>query len=126
MKYKLLILILGILIVGTVIAGVGLSKDKTTKLKKQEKQFYDDLGIHPSYEDYEQDGKYWRCLISDTSFRLPCSLKKPIENLTEEQREQNLDKWQDKTLEKIAKAYLKRKETSDKEIKRTGNISIIE
>ncbi len=63
MKRKLIIAMLGILLVGFVVAGVVLQTNKTV-----------DVLVTPhSYEDVKTDDWFQRCLITETDFKLPCS-----------------------------------------------------
>lgn len=121
---KLTIAILLFCLVGTVIAIGITNKDKTITLSKEAEQFYKDLNITPSYKDYEQDGKYWRCIISNTDFNLPCSKRYEMTGLTEKEKEQQLDNWQVERLEDIAQVYLARQQRSSGETIRKGDIII--
>lgn len=121
---KLTIAILLFCLVGTVIAIGITNKDKTITLSKEAEQFYKDLNITPSYKDYEQDGKYWRCIISNTDFNLPCSKRYEMTGLTEKEKEQQLDNWQKERLEGIYEVETDRQNRQEKETIREGNLII--
>ncbi len=113
MKKILIIFMLGILIVGGVVAGVISNINKEIGLSKQAKDWYDDNGISVSYVDYT-DGK--RCLISNTDFNLPCSAT----GFTEKE----LNAWQVDRLEKIALKQIERANRIPPEVSQVGNINL--
>ena len=114
---KTISIIIAIFLIGSVIAiGIKVS-DKTISLTPSSKSWYNLKHINPTYEDYEQGDEYWRCLISNTDFNLPCSSKyKGIKD------EAKLDKWMEETLEQITQVYLMRESRPKKEVVQEGTI----
>ena len=48
--------------------------DRTTRLNDSVLDSFEEEGIFNwTYEDFEEGGEYWRCLISPNEFNLPCS-----------------------------------------------------
>ena len=120
MKKTIIYLIVALVLIGLTIAGIGvINKDKTVTLSKEAEQYYKDKGISPSYKDYQEGDKYWRCLESNTEYNLPCS-----QRFNGNMDETKLDNWQKERLEKIAQVQLTRESRPAKETIREGDITI--
>lgn len=73
MKTKLIILLIGIFVVGLVVAGNVINRDANYLNETQETTLADVGIVNWSYQDNETADMMQRCLISPSDFNLPCS-----------------------------------------------------
>ena len=147
MKTKLIILIIGIFLVGTVVAGVGLfSIDKEADyLDRTQETTLSNVGINNwSYEDKEDTDYMKRCLISPSEFNLPCSplMKTYWENCTiintnrsecnewtrinytTKEKSDMLDEWEEERMKGIANVRKERIDKADSVLVNVGNVVV--
>jgi len=121
MKKVTTTLLIALLLVGLVVA-INLTNIEI-RLSREAEQFYKDRNIIPTYKDYEQGDEFWRCLISNTEFNLPCS-KRFKGDYNDKEKEAILDAWMDEKLEDIAKVFINRVHAQEQITIREGEVII--
>ncbi len=127
MKKLNIIIVLGLIVLSSslAIAGVLSISNKQADLTREADAFYNTKSITPDYKDYETADGVWfyRCLISNTEFNLPCSQYFNATDLSEFEKENQLDDWMNERLEGIAQVQIGRDNRLEDEKKREGNIT---
>lgn len=126
MKTKLILtLVIGLFLVGFVIAGVLSNLDKNVELTKPQKDFFESKNITQWNSTQSLQGdKAQRCLISSSDFNLPCSSWINVSGMSDNEIDALFDDWELERIEQIADVGIERNNKPGK-VETGSGVSVI-